>query len=396
MTHRRLLVLFAAVIMLVTCVVGAGNAEATPPPSLSSMSPNHGTDAGGTYISIYGHGFTHVTSVRFGGVSGSHLHVLSSTHLSVRSPRHVDGIVNVRVLTTHGRSAVVWPDRFTFYPLVHWRAALPTGAGELDAVSCPAANRCVAVGNGDAVVLHGWTWSAPVHVAPELDDVSCATATHCVAVGGTYYSVWDSGTWSAPLTADPNGAGALACPSVTFCVVVDAFGQYTTFDGTSWTAPQDVPNNDFQDGMVSVACHTAAFCIGTDVDGVVYNIRGALAGSWSGLTSEPQLDRLTCTSSTYCAAIDDGRPAIWAHTASGWHGTNVAVPHGAHLSGLSCVPSFCAAVDDHGYTYSKGPGAYSPPVRVTTVAGGFADVDCASVHFCVAVGPSGRASIGTR
>jgi hypothetical protein len=143
-------------------------------------------------------------------------------------------------------------------------APLPTGAEGftyLDALSCAGEGACVASGsyeasNGDVAGLletlstGGWTpaeaplpGNAPTTASVYLDAVSCAAANTCVAVGeysdvdGTgpgagLIETLSGGIWTptaAPVPAVPVattaiGLGAVSCPATSFCV---ALGRYS-------------------------------------------------------------------------------------------------------------------------------------------------------------------------
>ncbi|MGC8499394.1 MAG: hypothetical protein ACP5OV_07875 [Acidimicrobiales bacterium] len=140
------------------------------------------------------------------------------------------------------------------------------GLGGLNAIACPSATTCVAVGsdNSDAVTTtgtadaSGWTWSPEAIVTPdasgggELEGVACPSAQVCVAVGstiangdvvsqqtgGVYSAEIATGsvaggtvTWSpvSDIAPDPTGSDALAavtCVSISSCLAVGAGGAY--------------------------------------------------------------------------------------------------------------------------------------------------------------------------
>jgi hypothetical protein len=118
-----------------------------------------------------------------------------------------------------------------------------------DAVSCPTASYCVAVGNDTSStgmnttlseVLRGTKWSLKAPPATrgglfrDLYGVSCQTTTDCVAVGfydtvkQLYVSVadqWNGATWARQATPSPSGARyselfGVSCPTVTSCAAV--------------------------------------------------------------------------------------------------------------------------------------------------------------------------------
>lgn len=83
-------------------------------PSVTSLSPHSGTRAGGTTLTIVGSGFVSGATVRFGTTAGTHVKVVSSTKITVRTPQHAAGRVHVTVRTGGGTSATVGVDRYTF------------------------------------------------------------------------------------------------------------------------------------------------------------------------------------------------------------------------------------------------------------------------------------------
>lgn len=83
-------------------------------PTVASVSPNSGPSTGGTVVQVTGSGFTGAFAVTFGGVGGSGLVVINDSLLTVVSPPHVPGTVDVQVTTGLGTSAPVFGDQFTF------------------------------------------------------------------------------------------------------------------------------------------------------------------------------------------------------------------------------------------------------------------------------------------
>ena len=83
-------------------------------PNVTAISPTSGPTAGGTRVIVTGNGFTGATAVRFGTTAGTHLTVNSSTRITITSPAHAAGPVNVMVTTPGGTSAVSTADRFTY------------------------------------------------------------------------------------------------------------------------------------------------------------------------------------------------------------------------------------------------------------------------------------------
>lgn len=98
-------------------------------PSVTGISPVTGTTAGGTTVVIIGTGFTPTTTVMFGASPAAHLTVTGPTALTVVSPAHVPGLVNVRVTTLSGTSPSGAADQFTYMTPAAVTASAGTSGG---------------------------------------------------------------------------------------------------------------------------------------------------------------------------------------------------------------------------------------------------------------------------
>ena len=86
-------------------------------PTITSISVTTGPASGGTKVSIVGTGLTGVTSVTFGGTPGSGIKANSKgTEVSVVSPAHTGGTVDIIVNAAVGPTLPVSADRFTYTP----------------------------------------------------------------------------------------------------------------------------------------------------------------------------------------------------------------------------------------------------------------------------------------
>jgi hypothetical protein len=83
-------------------------------PTITKISPAKGPASGHTLVKIYGTWLSGASIVLFGTARGTKIHVLSSTELTVVSPAHARGAVNVTVTTGAGRSATGPHSRYTF------------------------------------------------------------------------------------------------------------------------------------------------------------------------------------------------------------------------------------------------------------------------------------------
>lgn len=228
----------------------------------------------------------------------------------------------------------------------------------LSAVTCPTAQRCLAVGGDPAdvnpgLVLEsddgGATWavrnrfdSLGVAQRPDLSGVTCPTATRCVAVGagptatGSIAAVavvltgpTSASTGAETVTLPPTMALAtgVTCPTTSTCLVAgtgagpDGGAQVarSTDGGASWSA---VPAPAMADAW-SVACSSATHCV--------------LGGQTAGPTATSQAQ----------ASVSADGGLTWGHPA----------PAGTvSLVGLSCDGAACIGVDGTDGTDTAGQG----------------------------------------
>jgi hypothetical protein len=85
------------------------------PPTVTDLSPDHGSTAGGTSVTITGTGFTKTAVVVFGTVPATDVTVNSSTSITAVSPGHpAPGVVAVSVSTERGTSLTSAGDQYTY------------------------------------------------------------------------------------------------------------------------------------------------------------------------------------------------------------------------------------------------------------------------------------------
>jgi hypothetical protein len=92
------------------------------PPTIGNVSPSSGATQGGVLVTITGAKLATVTSVMFGGVAGSTVTPVSQTVVTVLTPAHAAGAVNVTVMTLGGPATSV--GGFTYLGLGPDSAAL--------------------------------------------------------------------------------------------------------------------------------------------------------------------------------------------------------------------------------------------------------------------------------
>jgi len=107
-----------AVDVAVTTGAGTGTGSSaftyTAAPTVTGVSPNRGSMAGGTVVSITGQNFTGATAVKFGTGIATSVTVNSATSITATSPAGSAATIDVTVTTTNGTSATSAADHFTY------------------------------------------------------------------------------------------------------------------------------------------------------------------------------------------------------------------------------------------------------------------------------------------
>jgi len=88
---------------------------AAAPPTVTAVSPNSGSTAGGTSVTITGTGFVATPSVTFGGANATAEVLVSSTTLTATAPAHAAGLVNVVVTNPDAQSGTL-TNGFAYLP----------------------------------------------------------------------------------------------------------------------------------------------------------------------------------------------------------------------------------------------------------------------------------------
>jgi hypothetical protein len=307
----------------------------------------------------------------------------------------------------------------------------------LDAIACPTASDCFAVGTGGGVVQseapfiahwlgRSWTVMASPKLATDssLDSIACSSETDCMAVGRlahgttatTLAEQWNGASWARVATprleAGGNGFNldGVSCPAPTECFAVggDNLGTSSAhplierWNGNTWfsAAPASVPADGY---FNAVSCLSVNHCWA-----VGYSRSGVLVQHWdgyawttssaSGVRSGPALDidTVSCRAAAMCWAggqAGSGEPLLLRFERGAWHSvTATALPtmNGA-IGAVDCAsPDDCWAVGGtasaamaanfNGTSWSRAQ-TRTPAAATAYLAG----VACPSTK-CVAVG----------
>ncbi|HTZ88260.1 MAG TPA: IPT/TIG domain-containing protein [Solirubrobacteraceae bacterium] len=103
----------AAVVVLMLTLAGTASSAWGAPPEIREMSNHVGPEVGGLSVEISGNHLTPATAVEFGGVPAEKVFVVNVDSLAAYAPPGT-GVVDVRVTTAEGTSAIVPADRFEY------------------------------------------------------------------------------------------------------------------------------------------------------------------------------------------------------------------------------------------------------------------------------------------
>ncbi len=323
----------------------------------------------------------------------------------------------------------------------------------LSGVSCASATSCVAVGNfingsdGQVTLAEQWngrSWqvlptSSPGPNVNVLDAVSCPTASDCTAVG--YYDSagqhqafaeqWNGASWQVQSVPHVGSLTAVSCVAAGNCVAVGSYvsgrkrlALTATWNGTAWTIqPSPAPGGSFTE-FNAVSCPSAGDCVAVgDYSTGVATPLLPLSAQWNGSTwtmlttpapgGTDDLAAVSCPTTSSCMAVGSyfnrHEPGFPTRTlAESWNGSRWRVRAtpvasgqlGAHLGAVWCAsPASCMAVggyvSGHGLGYviaESWKGTSWTPLLIPSPSTGFNDLyglACPQARHCVAVGETG-------
>ena len=338
------------------------------------------------------------------------------------------------------------------------RSAAPV-ARDLADVACRTARDCIAVDPLDsptpvAEIWNGKAWHSVRVSLPagthhgSLDAVACPGASECVAVGedfpdpvgGYNYAlgdIWNGKAW-APTQLSESAETALAavsCLSPKSCLAVGSenspeggYGSPIAYawNGAKWVSLTVPPQSyDWSTAFTDVSCVAGRFCLVAGYSPTKSGALTTLLYRWNGRTwtalkpaappkgvTSLQLNYVSCASPTRCVAVGDGhRKAAAVAIAEVWNGrawkvtAPIAWPRGTtnpSPNGVSCATaSSCLATGsidknqkDDGITGRAAASVWNGRTwRATSVpapgrgkASDFGGVTCLRPTFCAVVG----------
>lgn len=231
-------------------------------------------------------------------------------------------------------------------------------------------------------------WSAPLSIdsSTTLASVSCASSLFCVASDNRgRVLTYNGSSWSAPNQITEGGFLYLSCPSSTFCVAVGSGGGANIWNGSSWNGPGPVGSDSFD--LESVSCTSSKFCVTVDDNGGADTWNGT---TWTGPTavgSGVSMDSVSCASTTFCIAVDNAGNA-YKYDGVSWSGLD-DIDGVTSINSVSCTSStFCVSVDDTGNALTYNGSTWS---SVTIDDNVITSASCPTTSFCAATDDGGFA-----
>jgi hypothetical protein len=313
-------------------------------------------------------------------------------------------------------------------PVLVAHSAANTPAPDFTSVSCPTTSFCAAVdAKGGVSILHGATWSTPQSIdssaTSDFNDtmgtVSCASASFCVA-GDDLDDVYtyDGSSWSAAhqLNASMTEATvsfSVSCPTTSFCLGVDGQYNWYTYNGSTWSAAQVIDSNTLEGTDIGeVSCASATFCEAAfgrqtaTFNGSSWSTPVTIpAGSEGSSSSTPDIEALSCVSSSLCAGVgttSNNQAYLDTFNGTAWSAPQIkktGLGPQAFVS-VSCpTTSFCMAPGLDGWVTYNGsswgtPQTFSDPGGPIGEGPLYANaVSCTSAKFCEEVEDNGYADV---
>jgi hypothetical protein len=259
------------------------------------------------------------------------------------------------------------------------------GKPNLQAVACPSATQCTAVGDqGDMMTFNPSTLAIVKNKnithpsATGFYDLACVSTTVCVA-GDTVGYMFEFNPTTGVLTTpkklfDSSGAqfNGIACASGTQCTAVNQVGIEYTFNPAALplTAHRATLTSN-ADPLQGIACPATNRCIAGDQTGNAQtfdptNAKPKTTLQTNHVDPSNELFGMSCAAATFCATVDgdgnayEGKPGTGAFN----HDILPKSPRGVDSIGCSSNASatVCGAVDSSGDVYvGTGPGIKPPP-----------------------------------
>ena len=276
----------------------------------------------------------------------------------------------------------------------------------LAAVSCPAADLCVAVdsvGNllsGNPKQQGSWQVTK-IDGGNSLVAVSCASVTFCAAIDATgnllsTVDLEDPQSWRRNQMPGHSIYSSLKCPSAELCLVGDIRGNLWSGERKNLSWNWSLLTSNPSVSISSIDCHGASLCVFTDTEGGIGVWVGGSMLTWVRTqVGRSALAAVSCGSNTSCIAVGVNG-VVWSTTnvtiPRTWNRVaRISDPHAnsgawASLSAASCwSDGGCILGDRKGDTATEGASAKFWKVRQTAELATSRRISCLSVQQCISI-----------
>ena len=344
------------------------------PPTVSSVSPNSGSTAGGTAVTITGTNFAAGAAVTFGGAAATNVVVVSSTTITATTPAG-SGTVTVTV-TVSGQSGSL-TSGFTYVVVPTISSVTPNNGGTAGGTAVTITGTNFAAG---ATVTFGGTAATNVAVVNSTTITATSPAhalgavTVTVTVSGQSGNLTNGFTYVAPPTVtsvSPSSGSTLGGTAVTITGTNFAAGATVTFGSAAATNVVVVSSTTItattpagSAGAATVTVTNLGALAGSLTNGYTYVVPPTVTGvsPSSGTTAGGTVVTITGTNFATGATVTFGGTAA----------TNVAVVNSTTITATS--PAHAAGAVTVTVTVSGQSGnltngfTYVAPPTVTSVS----------------------------
>jgi hypothetical protein len=319
----------------------------TVPPAVSSVSPNSGSTAGGTAVTITGTNFAAGATVTFGGTATTNVIAVNSTTITATTPAGSAGAVTVTV-TVSGQSGSL-TSGFTYVTSL---AGSPTVAGVSPNSGSTAGGTAVTITGTNfaagATATFGGTAATKAVVVSGTQITattpagSAGAVTVTVTVGGQTGSLANAFTYASPTSpptvsgVSPNSGSTAGATAVTITGTNFATGATVTFGGAA--ATNVVVVSGTQITATTPAGSAGAVTVTVTVGGQTGSLANAF--TYASPTSPPTVSGVSPNSGstgggTAVTIAGTNFAAGAAVTFGGTAATNVAVVSGTEITAMT-------------------------------------------------------------
>lgn len=176
----------------------------------------------------------------------------------------------------------------------------------------------------------------------------------------------------------------MACPTSTWCEAVDNYGNYVTWNGTTWSAPTRIAPEAV--ALWEVGCVSPTFCVRVGTDGIAYiNNNGTESTKTLKAGGVSYSANASCSANGICMVTADEK--TWYYQGGTW--TDISRPD-LWAYDVSCAGNSCMATDYESYAIQYISGGWGGWTLFNSTPTPFL-ISCPTQNYCLAVNRAGAA-----